>query len=291
MYTPLISIIIVNYNTSKDIFPLMESLNRCGYSHFEIIIVDNDSPDDDLSQVADLYPHINFIMSAKNLGFAGANNLGARKAKGDFLLFLNPDIEVTPGFIDPMLFAFKVNPQLGLVSPKIKYFNNPSIIQYAGFSKLNLYTMQSSSYGKGKEDGPLYSVTKETSYGHWAAMMISRAAFEAVGEMNESYFLYYEEIDWCQRIRQKGYQIYYVAASEVYHKESTSVKKQSPLKVYYLSRNRFMFAKIHCQNWQLFIYFFYNLLILIPKGIVKYISKPVLLKAYLSGLASNLYTE
>jgi GT2 family glycosyltransferase len=137
----------------------------------------------------------------------------------------------------------------------------------------------------------LYSVTKKTSYGHGAAMMVSRKVIETVGGMNESYFLYYEEIDWCQRIRKHGFEVYYIASSVVFHKESTSVKKQSPLKIYYLSRNRMLFAKLHCKSWQLFIYFVYNLFVLMPKSILKYIFKPVLLKAYLSGLASHLYAE
>jgi hypothetical protein len=289
---PRISVIIVNYNSSKDILALMPTLMHCGYSNFEFIVVDNDSPNDtNLERLLAEYPTINFIKSATNLGFAGANNLGIKAAKGDYLLFLNPDIEVTPGFIDSMLFAFKVNPNIGLVSPKIKYYHQPDTIQYAGCSKLSLFTMRSFSPGKGKKDGPLYSVSKPTSYGHGAAMMLSREAIEKVGPMSERYFLYYEEIDWCQRLLKHGFEIYYIATSEVYHKESTSVQKQSPLKIYYLSRNRFLFAKIHCQNWQLMVYFFYNLLVLMPKSILKYISKPVLLKAYLSGLASNLYTD
>lgn len=290
--SPLISVIVVNYNSSKDIMALMPTLETCGYTNLEIIVVDNDSQNDSsLSKLLNQYPEIVFIQSPENLGFAGANNLGIKAAKGDYLLFLNPDIEVTAGFIEPLLFAFNINPNIGLVSPKIKYYHQPDTIQYAGCGQISLFTMRSYNPGKGKKDGPLYSVTKPTSYGHGAAMMLSREAIEKVGPMNEDYFLYYEEIDWCQRLQKAGFEIYYVATSEVYHKESTTVQKQSPLKIYYHSRNRFLFAKLHCQHWQLFIYFIYNLLVLIPKSILKYISKPVLLKAYLSGLASHLYTD
>jgi GT2 family glycosyltransferase len=290
-HNTLISIVFVNYNSNDDIAKLLDSLQECTYTNFEVILVDNNSQLENLSDILPSYPFVKLIKSNKNLGFAGGNNFGFKEALGDFILCLNPDIVVTPGFIEPLLFAFKINPKIGLVSPKIKYFHSPSIIQYAGFSKINLFTMRASSHGKGKVDSPLYSVTQKTSYGHGAAMMLSREVFEKVGGMNESYFLYYEEIDWCQRIHNQGFEIYYVASSVVFHKESTTIKKQSPLKIYYQSRNRMLYAKLHCKSWQLLIYFFYNLLVLMPKSILKYISKPVLLKAYLSGLVSLLYTE
>jgi GT2 family glycosyltransferase len=288
---PFISIVVVSYNSNEDISKLLDSLQKCTYKNYEIIVVDNNSPDKKFADILSSYPYVKLINSDKNLGFAGGNNCGFKEAKGDYILCLNPDIEVSPGFIEPLLFTFKTNPKIGLVSPKIKYYHSPAVIQYAGFSKINALTMRSASYGKGKEDGPLFSVTQKTSYGHGAAMMLSRAVFEKVGGMNESYFLYYEEIDWCHRISNYGFEIYYVASSVVFHKESTTIKKQSPLKIYYQSRNRMLFAKLHCQNWQLMVYFFYNLFVLMPKSILKYISKPVLLKAYLSGLASILYTE
>jgi GT2 family glycosyltransferase len=286
---PWISIIIVNYNSSKDLNVLLLTLRNCTYNKIEIIVIDNASPDDDLSKTTALFPEILLIKSEQNLGFAAANNLGIKKAKGAYYLFLNPDLVVTPGFIEPMLAVFRIHSQVGLVSPKIKYYDNPSVLQYAGCSQMSLFTLRTFSYGKGKKDGPLYNVTKKTSYGHGAAMMVRQELVKDVGLMEESYFLYYEEMDWCKRIRQAGYQIYYVASSVVYHKESSSVQKNSPLKTYYLSRNRLLFARLHRTSWQVLFFMIYNTFVLMPKNIFKYIGKPALLKAYMRGMAWHIY--
>jgi len=286
---PLISIIIVNYNSSKDLNVLLLTLEECSYKNKEIIVIDNASPDDNISQMLLLFPEVLLIQSDQNIGFAAANNLGIIKAKGAFYLFLNPDLVVTPGFIEPMLAVFRIYSQVGLVSPKIKYYDNPSILQYAGCSKMSLLTLRTFSYGKGKRDGPLYNVTKKTSYGHGAAMMIRKELVEDVGLMEESYFLYYEEMDWCKRIRKAGYEIYYIASSVVFHKESSSVQKDSPLKTYYLTRNRLLFARIHRKSWQFLFFIIYNVFVLMPKNIFKYSGKPALLKAYMRGMAWHIY--
>jgi GT2 family glycosyltransferase len=286
---PLVSIIVVNYNTSHEVLDMLSSLDKCAYSDYELILVDNASPKDDLSFIKAKYPSVRVIMSSKNLGFAGANNLGIDAAKGTYCLFLNPDTCVTPGFLQPLVDTLAQNPTIGLVSPKIKYYDSPELIQYAGTSRMSKYTMRSNSYSKKKEDNAENSTSKLTGYGHGAAMMLPKAVIDKVGKMNASYFLYYEEIDWCERIHQKGYQIYYQANSLVFHKESASIQKESPLKIFYLSRNRLLFAKIHYTMAQFIFYCFYTLFLLVPKHILKYIRQPALLKAYLKGILSHLF--
>lgn len=285
---PLVSIIVVNYNTSNEVLDLLASLGHCTYSNYEVLVVDNASPKDDLSPVLTAYPFVQLINSTKNLGFAGANNLGMDHAQGDYYLFLNPDTCVTPSFLEPMLEAFVQNPSIGLVSPKIKYYDQPHLIQYAGTSTMSKWTMRSHSFSKNKEDNSANSISQLTGYGHGAAMMVPKSVVEKVGKMNETYFLYYEELDWCERIRQQGYQIYYVASSIVYHKESISIEKESPLKIFYLSRNRILFARLHYKLGALTLYFLYHIFVVIPKHILKYINQPALLKAYLKGVFWHL---
>lgn len=285
--TPLVSIIVVNYNTSNEVLDLLASLEQSTYRDYEVILVDNDSPNDDLSLVEASYPSVQIIISKKNLGFAGANNLGIDAAKGTYCLFLNPDTCVTPLFLEPLIATLEQNPKIGLVSPKIKYYDSPELIQYAGTSRMSKYTMRSNSYSKHKEDDPENSKAKFTGYGHGAAMMLPKAVIDKVGKMNESYFLYYEEIDWCERIHKQGYKVYYQADSIIYHKESVSIQKESPLKIFYLSRNRLLFAKIHYKMLPFIFYWFYTLVVLVPKHILKYIRQPQLLKAYLKGILSH----
>ena len=284
---PLISIIVVNYNTSNEVLDLLSSLDKSAYRNYEVLLVDNASPNDDLSLIEEQHPSVQIIISNKNLGFAGANNLGIDAAKGTYCLFLNPDTCVTPLFLRPLLDVLEQNPKIGLVSPKIKYYDSPDLIQYAGTTRMSKYTMRSNSFSKKKEDNPENSTGKLTGYGHGAAMMLPKAVIDKVGKMNETYFLYYEEIDWCERIHKQGYQVYYQADSVVFHKESVSIQKESPLKIFYLSRNRILFAKIHYKMLPFIFYWFYTLVVLVPKHVVKYIRQPQLLKAYLKGILSH----
>jgi GT2 family glycosyltransferase len=284
---PLVSIIVVNYNTSNEVLEMLASLDQATYPNYEVILVDNASPNDDLSLIEEKYPSVQLIKSNKNLGFAGANNLGIDVAKGTYCLFLNPDTCVTPRFLEPLVQTLEQNANIGLVSPKIKYYDSPDLIQYAGTSRMSKYTMRSNSFSKKKADNPENSTSKLTGYGHGAAMLLPKAVIDKVGKMNESYFLYYEEIDWCERIHYQGYEVYYQANSVVFHKESASIQKESPLKIFYLSRNRILFAKIHYKMAQFIFYCFYTLFILVPKHIVKYIRQPKLLKAYLKGILSH----
>jgi GT2 family glycosyltransferase len=284
---PLVSIIVVNYNTSNEVLDMLDSLDQATYPNYEVILVDNASPNDDLSLIEEKHPSVQLIKSSKNLGFAGANNLGIDVAKGVYCLFLNPDTCVTPLFLEPLVETLEQNSNIGLVSPKIKYYDTPDLIQYAGTSRMSKYTMRSNSFSKKKEDNPENSSPKLTGYGHGAAMLLPKAVIDKVGKMNESYFLYYEEIDWCERIHNQGYEVYYQANSVIFHKESASIQKESPLKIFYLSRNRILFAKIHYKMAQFIFYCFYTLFILVPKHIVKYIRQPKLLKAYLKGILSH----
>jgi len=284
---PLVSIIVVNYNTSGEVLEMLASLDQSTYPNYEVILVDNASPKDDLSLIEEKYPSVQLIKSSKNLGFAGANNLGIDVAKGTYCLFLNPDTCVTPLFLEPLVETLVQNSNIGLVSPKIKYYDTPDLIQYAGTSRMSKYTMRSNSFSKKKEDNPENSTARLTGYGHGAAMMLPKAVIDKVGKMNESYFLYYEEIDWCERIHYQGYEVYYQANSVIFHKESASIQKESPLKIFYLSRNRILFAKIHYKMAQFIFYCFYTLFILVPKHVVKYIRQPKLLKAYLKGILSH----
>lgn len=281
---PFVSIIVVNYNTSNEVLDLLACLDQCTYTNYEVLVIDNASPNDNLDSIKAQHPEVRTIESTKNLGFAGANNIGIDAAKGAYYLFLNPDTCPQPDFLEPMVELLEQNPKIGLASPKIKYYHQPELIQYAGTAEMSKWTMRSHSHSKHQKDNPQNSISGPTGYGHGAAMMVPRAVVEKVGKMNEDYFLYYEELDWCERIRQQGYLIYYMASSLVFHKESVAIEKESPLKIFYMSRNRILYARMHYNIAQFIFYAFYTLLVALPKNIITLINKPILLKAYLKGI-------
>jgi len=283
---PLVSVITVNYNQSKVTFDLLESLRKITYPNIEIIVVDNASPNDDADSIKISYPEITLIKSHKNLGFAGGNNLGIEKSTGHYLLFINNDTVVPVDFLEPLVTFFQAHPDAGMVSPKIRYHHTPEMIQYAGYTEINPYTIRNHSIGYKEIDNNQYDLDRPTAFGHGAAMMVPRKVIEKVGMMPDIYFLYYEEIDWGWKIRKAGYQNYYVGHAMIFHKESISTGKNSPLKTYYMARNRILFTRrnlIGTQKWISLIYQILgagtkNLIVHLVKGEYKH------LHSYFNGL-------
>lgn len=249
MSLPLVSIISINYNQAAVTCELLASLRHLTYPRVEIIVVDNASPTDDPGCITERFPEVKLIRSAQNLGFAGGNNLGVACAQGEYLLFLNNDTEVDPGFLEPLVRLFEQNGQAGIASPKILFFNSKNVIQYAGSHGVNTWTGRSITVGQLEPDRGQHNHSGPTQLADGAAMMVPRRVVEAVGLMPEMYFLYYEELDWCEMIKRAGYTCHYVAEATVYHKESMSVGKASVLKTYYMNRNRLLFIRRNFNGW------------------------------------------
>ncbi|MES2111630.1 MAG: glycosyltransferase family 2 protein, partial [Bacteroidota bacterium] len=158
---PLVSIISVNYNTDAVTVEMLRSLQLITYPNFEVIVVDNASAVD-ARYIAQEFPAITFILNPKNEGFAGGNNRGIEKAKGDIILLLNNDTEVEPGFLEPIIDLFNNDPAIGIVSPKIRYYQTKSIIQYAGGTAINPFTARGKFIGTGEIDAGQYDEPHQT---------------------------------------------------------------------------------------------------------------------------------
>ncbi|BAU54890.1 glycosyltransferase family 2 protein [Mucilaginibacter gotjawali] len=267
---PLVSIITVNYNTDKVTVELLESLKKVTYPNLEIIVVDNASSVD-ASYIARQYPQVTFIQNPVNEGFAGGNNRGIEKAGGEIIFLLNNDTEVEPSFIEPVVNLFNSNEQIGIISPKIRYFYSKDIIQYAGGTPINSFTARGAFIGTGETDRGQFDQPRQTWLAHGAAMAIHRKVFEKIGLLPEMYFLYYEELDFSEHALRAGFQIWYQPGSLVLHKESMSVGKVSAIKVYYQNRNRLLFIRRNI----------FGLKGLISKIFFTFISFPLLLIRYL----------
>lgn len=281
-HAPLVSVIAINYDHPEVTCQMLDSLRKITYPNIEIIVVDNASPNDDPSVIPAQYPEVRFIGLEKNLGFAGGNNVAIRHSKGKYILLLNNDTEVTPGFLEPLVEKFEANPEIGVISPKIRFHHSPEILQFTGITPINRFTGRSKGLGFGVKDEGQFEQDAESAYGHGAAMMVPRAVIGKVGLMADIFFLYYEELDWCQRIRQAGLKVYYVHNSLVYHKESISTGKMSPTKIYYMNRARLLYMRRNVRQPVLFLAILYQLLIAIPKNALMYLLKgrPDLFKAY-----------
>ncbi len=240
----------------------------------EIIIVDNDSTKEDAEIIKKKYPYIILIKSIINYGFAGGNNLGIMRARGEFVLLLNNDTTVKTDFLEPLVLKFLEHPEYGAISPKIHYYYLKNTIQYAGFTPINSKTVRNITIGKGEIDKGQYDQDYETAYAHGAAMMVPMSVIKHVGMMSYEFFLYYEEADWCNRIKNAGYKIGYVHNSLVLHKESvTTGESNNSLKVYYLTRNRLVYMRRNIYGTDFIISVFYQIFIAIGKNALMFLIK------------------
>ena len=287
---PTVTIITINYNQLQLTCDLLDSLRKVTYPSVEVIVVDNHSKENPSDVLGEKYPEVKLIVSDENLGFAGGNNLGIRASQGDYLLFLNNDTEVDPGFLEPLVAMFESNPDAGAASPKIIYHNSGGKIQYAGSTKIDSFTGRSKLIGWMEKDNGQYNVLQETSLAHGAAMMVSRRIIREVGMMPEFFFLYYEEVDWCESIKRAGHKIYFVPDSKVYHKESMSIGKRSTLKTYYLTRNRLLYMRRNTAGIKKMIWITYFLLVSLPKNALMYSFENDIeqTKAFWKGLVWNI---
>lgn len=287
---PTVSIVTINYNQLKLTCELLDSLRKVTYPAVEVIVVDNHSKEDPTSVISAGYPEVNLIVSQENLGFAGGNNLGIKASKGDYLLFLNNDTEVGADFLQPLVALFEANPKAGAASSKILYYNSGETIQYAGSTRIDPFTGRSKRIGWMEKDNGKYNKLQETDLAHGAAMMVPRRVIDEVGMMPEFFFLYYEEVDWCESIKKAGYKIFIVPASKVYHKESMSIGKGSTLKTYYMTRNRLLYMRRNTTGFKKFTWILFFVIFSLPKNALMFTLRRDLqhARAFWKGLAWNL---
>lgn len=263
-----LSIITINYNGIKDTCELIDSIPF--YNDMEVIVVDNASKEDEASIIANQYPQVKIIRSSQNLGFAGGNNLGIKEAKGKYLLFINNDTYFRDFNVDSLIKRLESSDKIGIVCPKLRFAWGNYPIQFAGYTPLSPITMRNKAIGFGEDDHGQYNTAYSTPYAHGAAMLIKHEAINKVGLMPECYFLYYEELDWSMMFTRAGYEIWYDPACTVYHKESQTTGQNSPLRTYYITRNRLLIVKRNYKGINKYLSYTYLIGIVAPRDIIKY---------------------
>ena len=264
-------------------------------SSIEVIVVDNASKKDEATVIEQQFPQVKVIRSTKNLGFAGGNNLGIKAAKGKYLFFINNDTLLFRGerrekrgerLLQPLIELLESNSRIGVVCPKIRFTWGDNPIQFAGYTPLSRITMRNRAIGCGESDQGQYDTAHPTPYAHGAAMMVKREAVEKAGLMPECYFLYYEELDWSMMIRRAGYDIWYEPTVTIFHKESQTTGQQSPLRTYYITRNRLLFVKRNNLSATRFLSYIYLIGIVACRDMLKYLlqRRIDLAKATLKGI-------
>lgn len=265
----MVSIIVVNYKQIELTIELLNSIKDfCIYSNYEIIIVDNEADFENKNKLQNAINDIVYIPLSYNAGFAKANNIGANIAHGEFLLFINNDTTITSGLLKNLVETISSSEKIGIVCPIIKYYNEPDKIQYAGYTKINSITGRNKVITK-CDSKHAY----ETEYAHGAAMLMRKKLFKSIGGFDESYFLYYEEIDLSAKVVNMGYTIYVNPNTFIYHKVSSSTGVDSPLKNYYLTRNRIVFMRNNFSKSNFYTYLLFHFTVSMPVNILKYLIK------------------
>lgn len=269
------SIITVNFNQPAVTIDFLRSvLANTQPGEVEVIVVDNGSMEDHGDDFKATYPGLVYIRSDKNLGFAGGNNIGIAQAKGKFLLLLNNDTEISNNLIKELTEVLVTRADVGMVSPLILFFQDPDTIQYAGFTPMNYVTARNQGIGYfEKNQGQYNNDSRETAYCHGAAVMCRKSDMEKGLLMDESYFLYYEELDWCEKFKRAGMKIWFTGRTHILHKESMSVGKESIIKTYFMTRNRILFIRRNTGFFNSVLFGIYYLILAGPKQLLDYMRK------------------
>ncbi len=236
-----VAIIILNYKLKNQVLECIKSLRESTYKNFSIFVVDNNSGDS-LEVEIGQKQEICFIQTGKNLGYAGGNNAGIKKAlseNADYILILNPDTIVEPNTIVELVAGIEKY-KAGIVCPKI-FFGNSKTIWFAG-KTLDLKNVLGNHKGVNEEDLGQYDQDEEINDITGAAMMVRAQVFENIGLFDERYFLYYEESDFSYRAKKAGFKLMYIYKAKVFHKNAQATGLGSPLQDYFITRNRLLFA-------------------------------------------------
>ena len=232
--SPLISVIVLNYNAGELLLNCVDSLKKSAYTNLEILVVDNISTDGSQKKCKEKFPDVELIQNNENLGYCGGNNVGIKKAKGEFIVILNPDTIVEKNWIDELILAHREFGD-GLYQPKILSLNEENIIQSTG-NMLHIF-----GFGYARDKGNKISDKKEEiekiGYASGTCLFTSRNVIEKIGLLDEFLFLYHDDLDLGWRAAQVGINSYYVPKSKIFHVESYSLKWSSK-KFYWLERNR-----------------------------------------------------
>lgn len=247
--SPKVAVVILNWNGRKHLEQFLPSVTAATYENFEVIVADNGSTDNSLSFLQLHYPGIRTILFKENYGFAKGYNEALKQVKADYYVLLNSDVEVQPGWLEPMVELLEKDRSIAACQPKILSWHNKKLFEYAGAAGgwLDEYGYP---FAKGRvfdiceEDKGQYDQSEPIFWASGASLFIRPAVYHAVKGFDEYFFAHQEEIDLCWRIQLAGHKIYSCPSSVVYHVGGGTLPKGNSLKTYLNFRNnRIMLSK------------------------------------------------
>jgi GT2 family glycosyltransferase len=243
---PQVTIIVLNWNGLNDTLDCLESLGQLDYKNYKVVVVDNGSVDGSVPVIRERFPGVTIVENGENLGYAGGNNVGLRYAMAqgaDYALLLNNDTVVDPAFLRVLVDEVQAEPAVGIAGPTIYYHERPDVIWSAG-GAIDWQRGSTRMVGLDEwDEGQFGAEPRPVDFVTGCAMLVRRAVMEQVGLLDERFFAYYEEAEWCVRAARAGYKILHVPLARMWHKISPSTQADSPLVHYYMTRNRLLFLR------------------------------------------------
>ena len=220
---PKVYVIVLNWNGWSDTAACLSSLQQLSYENFRVVVVDNDSTDDSCARLRAAFPWANVVEAGKNLGFAGGCNFGMRPALVDgaeFVWLLNNDTTVAPDALTALVDKALSAPDIGAVGSAIYCAHDPEQLESWGGGRINFILGRSRPLLMPVADERVEFITG-------ASLLLSRKVIETVGQLDEGFFMYWEDADYCLRLRDAGWRLAVAGQSKVWHKGSASIGKRS----------------------------------------------------------------
>jgi hypothetical protein len=256
-HQPLVVVVVLNWNGRDDTIRCLESVEQPWYPRCIPVVVDNGSTDGSVEALRGRFPGLDVIETGSNLGYAGGNNAGIHWALGrgaDYVLLLNNDTIVDPDVLTELTRVAGSDRTIGVVGPKVLCEPDRHLLDSCGESQSLWFNRR--HIATGKPDRDVGRNPRDVDYVVGCAILVSREFIECVGLLDDVFFAYYDEVDWCFRGRRLGYRVVCAPAAVVYHKgEASSGKGLNPITAYYRTRNWVYFMRKHASayHWLAFI--------------------------------------
>ncbi len=251
-YAPLVYAVTLNWKRPLDTIACLQTLEAQTYPRLHTIVVDNNSGDGSVEQIQAACPKTSVIANSENSGFARGMNVGIKQALSDgadFIFILNNDTLLSPTTIERLMHRYKSD--IGILAPLI-YYANPSHIIWSGGNQLNHWLLETKKGLRGQPDKPNWPEFILQDFVPACGLLIPRHVFTQVGYFEEQFFMYYEDMDFCLRLRRAGFRILVVPQAKMWHKVSLSSGGQdSPTERYWMAHSSIVFFGKHARFWQL----------------------------------------
>lgn len=255
---PKVCTIIVNWNNGTETIKCLSSLLQVDYPNQRIFVVDNASVDDSVEEIRAAFPLVEIVLSSRNRGFGGGVNLGIQAAQNhqcDYVFILNNDAIVDSGILKFLIEAIESELDVGIVTPKIYFYDDPNVIWGFG-GVVNRHTGISSHVGWKVHDRGQFEETIECDYAIGCALLLPVQLIEQIGDFDETFFHSCEDVDLSLRVRDAGYRVLAVPQAKVWHKVSLATEGDlSPIHLYYLFRNRLLLIRKRGEIMRMLLFF------------------------------------